>query len=55
MKGGFMVLKASFLVIKAHVLRRFPLNDDRRSGQAGTGDARITGSRDNRSASLTSS
>ncbi len=40
MKGGFMVLKASFLVIKAHVLRRFPLNDDRRSGQAGPGDAR---------------
>ncbi len=40
MKGGFMVLKASFLVIRAHVSRGFPLPADRRSGQAGTGGAR---------------
>ncbi len=35
-----MVLKASFLVIKAHVPSGFPLPADRRSGQAGTGGAR---------------
>jgi hypothetical protein len=40
MKGGFMVLMASFLGIKAHVPRGFPLYADRRSGQAGTGGAR---------------
>ncbi len=37
---GLMVLMASLLVIKAHVSRGFPLDADRRSGQAGTGGAR---------------
>ena len=40
MKGGFILLKASFLVIKTHVPCGFPLAADRRSGQAGTGGAR---------------
>lgn len=35
-----MALMASFLVIKAQVSCGFPLNDDRRSDQAGTGGAR---------------
>ena len=45
MKGGFMVLKASFRVIKAHVSHGFPLPADRRSGQAGTGvdDVKVGG------------
>ncbi len=38
--GGFMVLMASFLVIKAHVPGDFSLPADRRPGQAGTGGAR---------------
>ena len=39
-KGGFMVIMAMFLVIKAPVSRNVPLHTDRRSGQAGSGGAR---------------
>ena len=35
-----MVLEASFLVIKAHAPRGFPLDDDRLWDQASTGGAR---------------
>ena len=38
--GGLIAHMASFLVIKAHVFGGFPLDADRRVGQAGTGGAR---------------
>ncbi len=40
MKVGFILLKASFLVIKTHLPCAFRLAAERRSGQAGTGGAR---------------
>ena len=39
-EGGLIALMASIPVIKAHVARGFPLDADRRVGQAGTGGAR---------------
>lgn len=38
--GGLLVLMAVFPVIKAHVSRGFPLDDDRRMDQAGPGRER---------------